>query len=115
MISADEAEKAGMPVLCSRYIFIIILHGKLFSILFRTLPLVELLTQGLVSKVFPPESLVDEAVKTATVIASYSLPAIMMVKEATNKCMFFIFWSVFVSVYLIIFILVLTFANHNRI
>ncbi|KAI9349056.1 ClpP/crotonase-like domain-containing protein [Obelidium mucronatum] len=40
---------------------------------------------GLVAKVFPAESLVDEAVKSAAVIAGYSLPSVVMAKEAVNK------------------------------
>lgn len=44
----------------------------------------EALSLGLVSKVFPTEKLVDEAVKTAQKIASFSLPVSMMCKEAVN-------------------------------
>ncbi|KAJ1906660.1 putative enoyl-CoA hydratase, mitochondrial, partial [Tieghemiomyces parasiticus] len=40
---------------------------------------------GLVSKVFPPEQLVDEAVKTANVIAQHSQPMVQMAKEAVNQ------------------------------
>jgi len=40
---------------------------------------------GLVSKVFPPETLVDEAIKTADKIASHSKLIVAMCKEATNK------------------------------
>ncbi|KAI9599463.1 putative enoyl-CoA hydratase precursor, mitochondrial [Syncephalis fuscata] len=40
---------------------------------------------GLVSKVFPPEKLVDEAVKTASIIASRSQPMVQMAKEAVNQ------------------------------
>ncbi len=40
---------------------------------------------GLVSKVFPPDQLVDEAVKTAEKIASNSKLAVIMAKEAVNK------------------------------
>lgn len=39
---------------------------------------------GLVSKVFPPESLLEEAVKTADKIASHSKIAVQFCKEATN-------------------------------
>jgi len=39
---------------------------------------------GLVSKVFPPEALVEEAVKTADKIASHSKITVQMCKEATN-------------------------------
>jgi len=40
---------------------------------------------GLVSKVFPPEQLVDEALKTASKIAEYSQPAVQMAKECVNQ------------------------------
>ncbi|ORX98568.1 enoyl-CoA hydratase mitochondrial precursor [Basidiobolus meristosporus CBS 931.73] len=40
---------------------------------------------GLVSKVFPADQLVDEAVKTGEVIASYSQPMVQMAKEAVNQ------------------------------
>lgn len=39
---------------------------------------------GLVSKVFPPESLVSEAVKTADTIAGHSKITVQICKEATN-------------------------------
>lgn len=39
---------------------------------------------GLVSRIVAPEKLMDEAIAAATVIASMSLPAVMMVKEAVN-------------------------------
>lgn len=42
---------------------------------------------GLVARVFPADKLVDEAVKSAEVIAGYSKPIVMMAKEAVNKCM----------------------------
>ena len=41
---------------------------------------------GLVSKVLPPETLVDEAVKTAEKIAGHSKVVTMMAKEAVNAC-----------------------------
>jgi len=44
----------------------------------------EAASYGLVSKVFPPETLVDEAVKTADKIASHSKIIVQMCKEATN-------------------------------
>jgi len=44
----------------------------------------EAASAGLVSKVFPPDQLVDEAVKTADKIASHSKIAVQMCKEATN-------------------------------
>ncbi|KAG0739445.1 hypothetical protein G6F23_008958 [Rhizopus arrhizus] len=40
---------------------------------------------GLVSKVFPVDQLVDEAVKTGNVIANMSQPSVQMAKEAINK------------------------------
>jgi len=44
----------------------------------------EAASYGLVSKVFPPETLVDEAVKTADKIASHSKIVVQICKEATN-------------------------------
>jgi enoyl-CoA hydratase/carnithine racemase len=41
---------------------------------------------GLVAKVFPAEKVFDEAVKTASQIATYSLPVVQMCKEAVNSC-----------------------------
>jgi enoyl-CoA hydratase len=40
---------------------------------------------GLVSRIVPAADLVDEAVKVAARIADFSLPAVMMVKEAVNR------------------------------
>ncbi|KAI8799621.1 ClpP/crotonase-like domain-containing protein [Cladochytrium replicatum] len=40
---------------------------------------------GLVARVFPADKLVEESVKAAETIASYSLPVVMMAKEAVNK------------------------------
>jgi len=40
---------------------------------------------GLVSRIVPPERLLDEAVEAATVIASMSLPSVMMAKECVNR------------------------------
>jgi enoyl-CoA hydratase len=40
---------------------------------------------GLVARVYPADSLVEETVKSAELIASYSLPSVMMAKEAVNK------------------------------
>ena len=40
---------------------------------------------GLVSRIVPAEDLVDEAVKTAQLIASMSRPAAMMVKDVVNR------------------------------
>merc|ERR1719150_2999448 len=45
----------------------------------------EAASRGLVSKVFPPENLVAEAVKTADVIASHSKITVQICKEATNS------------------------------
>ncbi|KAI8360770.1 ClpP/crotonase-like domain-containing protein [Blakeslea trispora] len=45
----------------------------------------EALNLGLVSKVVPSDNLVDEAVKTATTIASMSQVSVQMAKEAINK------------------------------
>jgi enoyl-CoA hydratase len=47
-----------------------------------------MIVAGLVAKVFEHEKLLEEAIKSATVIASYSLPSVMMCKEAVNKCMY---------------------------
>ena len=41
---------------------------------------------GLVSRVVPAADLVEEAVKAAAKIADFSLPAVMMAKEAVNRC-----------------------------
>jgi len=40
---------------------------------------------GLVSRVVPNDKLLDEALAAATVIAAYSLPAVLMAKEAVNR------------------------------
>ena len=40
---------------------------------------------GLVSRVVPADSLLDEALKVAATIASFSLPAVLMAKEAINR------------------------------
>jgi enoyl-CoA hydratase len=40
---------------------------------------------GLVSRVVPNNKLLEEAVAAAAVIAAYSLPAVMMAKEAVNR------------------------------
>ncbi|MFN3545980.1 MAG: enoyl-CoA hydratase [Mesorhizobium sp.] len=40
---------------------------------------------GLVSRVVPVADLMEEALKAATKIASFSLPAVMMVKDAVNR------------------------------
>ena len=40
---------------------------------------------GLVARIVPVERLMDEAVEAATVIASMSLPSVMMAKESVNR------------------------------
>ena len=40
---------------------------------------------GLVSRVVPTDKLLDEALATAQGIAAYSLPVVMMIKEAVNR------------------------------
>jgi len=40
---------------------------------------------GLVARVYPEETLLQEALKQAAIIAGYSLPSVMMAKEAVNK------------------------------
>lgn len=40
---------------------------------------------GLVSRVVPAELCLDEALEAATIIASYSLPSLMMAKESINR------------------------------
>jgi enoyl-CoA hydratase len=40
---------------------------------------------GLVARIYPVENLVDETIKVAQEIASYSLPSVLMTKEAINK------------------------------
>jgi enoyl-CoA hydratase len=40
---------------------------------------------GLVSRVVPAERLLADAIEAATVIAAYSLPSVMMTKEAINR------------------------------
>jgi enoyl-CoA hydratase/carnithine racemase len=45
----------------------------------------EALRAGLVSRVLPVDKLLDEALATAHTIASYSLPALMMMKETLNR------------------------------
>lgn len=40
---------------------------------------------GLVSRIVPAERLLDEAIEAATVIASMSLPSVMMAKESVNR------------------------------
>jgi len=40
---------------------------------------------GLVSRIVPPGELLNEALKAAEKIASFSLPSVMMAKEAVNR------------------------------
>ena len=40
---------------------------------------------GLVSRVVPADKLLEEAINTATQIANYSMPSVMMAKEAVNR------------------------------
>jgi enoyl-CoA hydratase len=40
---------------------------------------------GLVSRIVPADKLIDEALEAATVIASMSLPSVMMIKESVNR------------------------------
>lgn len=40
---------------------------------------------GLVARIFPADTLLDETLKAAQTIAGYSLPVIMMIKESVNR------------------------------
>jgi enoyl-CoA hydratase len=40
---------------------------------------------GLVARIFPTDKLIEETLAAAQVIAAYSLPVVMMVKEAVNR------------------------------
>ncbi|NMG30531.1 enoyl-CoA hydratase [Aromatoleum evansii] len=40
---------------------------------------------GLVARIIPADRLVEEAIEAATIIASFSLPAVMMIKESVNR------------------------------
>lgn len=51
-------------------------------------PFIRAINQGLVAKIFPVDSLVEESVKVAEKIASYSSPIVIMCKEAVNKCIY---------------------------
>ena len=51
----------------------------------RTMDAEEAERAGLVSRVVPAERLLDEALEAATTIAGFSLPALMMAKEAINR------------------------------
>ncbi|MCL4185097.1 MAG: enoyl-CoA hydratase [Burkholderiaceae bacterium] len=51
----------------------------------RTMDAAEAERAGLVSRVVPAERLLDEALDAATTIAGFSLPSLMMAKEAINR------------------------------
>jgi enoyl-CoA hydratase len=51
----------------------------------RMMDVVEAERAGLVSRIVPVAELIEEAVRTAASIATYSLPATMMVKECVNR------------------------------
>lgn len=42
---------------------------------------------GLVSRIVPPDELLDEALKTAAKIASFSKPIVMMIKESVDSAL----------------------------
>lgn len=41
---------------------------------------------GLVARIYPVETLVEETIKSAEIISGMSLPSVMMAKECVNKC-----------------------------
>jgi enoyl-CoA hydratase len=51
----------------------------------RTMDAAEAERAGLVSRVVPPEKLLDEALSLAEKIAGYSAPVVMMIKESINR------------------------------
>jgi enoyl-CoA hydratase len=51
----------------------------------RMMDAVEAEKCGLVARIFPTDKLVEETLTAAQVIASYSLPVVMMVKETVNR------------------------------
>jgi enoyl-CoA hydratase len=51
----------------------------------RTMDAQEAERSGLVARVVPADKLLDEALAAAATIASYSLPSVMMAKEAVNR------------------------------
>ncbi len=51
----------------------------------RMMDAVEAERAGLVSRIVPVASLIEEAVKTAETIAGFSMPAVMMTKECVNR------------------------------
>ena len=52
----------------------------------RMMDAVEAERCGLVTRVVPVEELLEDAIRTATTIASMSKPSTLMVKEAVNRC-----------------------------
>jgi enoyl-CoA hydratase len=53
----------------------------------RMMEAAEAESSGLVARVVPARNLLEEAVKVAEKIASFSLPAVMMAKEAVNRAL----------------------------
>jgi enoyl-CoA hydratase len=51
----------------------------------RTIDAAEAERSGLVARVVPPDKLEEEALGVATKIASFSLPTVLMIKEAINR------------------------------
>ena len=51
----------------------------------RTMDAAEAERSGLVARVVPAASLMDEAIAVAATICEYSLPSVMMAKEAVNR------------------------------
>ncbi|MCC4115070.1 enoyl-CoA hydratase [Aromatoleum toluclasticum] len=51
----------------------------------RMMDAVEAERAGLVARIVPADRLVDEAIEAATVIAGFSLPVVMMIKESVNR------------------------------
>ena len=51
----------------------------------RMMDAVEAEKSGLVARVIPAEQLLEETLKAAAVIAGFSLPVVMMIKESVNR------------------------------
>jgi len=51
----------------------------------RMMDAVEAEKCGLVARIFPTDKLIEETLAAAQIIASYSLPVVMMVKESVNR------------------------------
>ena len=51
----------------------------------RMMDAVEAERSGLVARIFPADQLIEETLKAAQVIAGFSLPVVMMVKESVNR------------------------------